>query len=139
MHHFRPSLPSLPVNPHPLPSSPFSPSFSYFLVALRVIFSPIMFRSAIVRSLRAAAPRAAVKTPAPFQIRSSPLAVRTPQFTPGFVSQSIRCYSAPAGLSKDEVEGRIVNLLKNFDKVRQMVMSWNLIPTRSVDLSPVPC
>ncbi|KAJ5444046.1 Acyl carrier protein [Penicillium daleae] len=73
-----------------------------------------MFRSAIVRSLRASAPRAAVKTPAPFQIRSSPIAA---QFTPSLVSQSIRFYSAPAGLSKDEIEGRIVNLLKNFDKV----------------------
>jgi len=76
-----------------------------------------MFRSAIVRSLRASAPRVAVKTPAPFQIRSSPIALRTPQFTPCFVSQGVRCYSAPAGLNKTEVEGRIVNLLKNFDKV----------------------
>ncbi|KAJ5224921.1 hypothetical protein PENSTE_c028G06923 [Penicillium steckii] len=76
-----------------------------------------MFRSAIVRSLRASAPRVAVKTPAPFQIRSSPIAARVPQFTPCFVSQSIRAYSAPAGLNKSEVEGRIVNLLKNFDKV----------------------
>lgn len=78
-----------------------------------------MFRSAIVRSLRASVPRAAVKTPAPFQIRSSPIAARAAQFTPCFVSQSVRLYSAPAGLSKNEVEGRIVNLLKNFDKVRQ--------------------
>ncbi|KAJ5218969.1 uncharacterized protein N7498_001068 [Penicillium cinerascens] len=76
-----------------------------------------MFRSAIVRSLRASAPRAAVKTPAPFQIRSSPIAARVPQFTPCFVSQTVRAYSAPAGLNKEEVEGRIVNLLKNFDKV----------------------
>ena len=30
----------------------------------------------------------------------------------------VRCYSAPAGLSKQEVEGRIMDLLKNFDKVR---------------------
>ncbi|CEJ54377.1 Putative Acyl carrier protein [Penicillium brasilianum] len=73
-----------------------------------------MFRSAIVRSLRASVPRAAVKTPASFQIRSSPIAA---QFSPSLVSQSIRFYSAPAGLSKDEIEGRIVNLLKNFDKV----------------------
>ncbi|KAJ5748191.1 uncharacterized protein N7511_009887 [Penicillium nucicola] len=72
-----------------------------------------MFRSAIVRSLRASAPRA-VKTPAPFQIRSSPIAV--PQFTPSLF-QGARLYSAPAGLSKTEAEGRIVNLLKNFDKV----------------------
>ncbi|GLI78019.1 mitochondrial acyl carrier protein [Penicillium ochrochloron] len=73
-----------------------------------------MFRSAIVRSLRASVPRAAVKPSAVFQIRSSPIAA---QFTPSLVSQSIRFYSAPAGLSKDEIEGRIVNLLKNFDKV----------------------
>ncbi|KAF2152487.1 mitochondrial acyl carrier protein [Myriangium duriaei CBS 260.36] len=30
---------------------------------------------------------------------------------------SIRFYSAHAGLAKDEVEGRILDLLKNFDKV----------------------
>jgi NADH dehydrogenase (ubiquinone) 1 alpha/beta subcomplex 1 len=77
-----------------------------------------MFRSAIVRSLRASAPRV-IKTPAPFQIRSSPIAV--PQFTPS-IFQGARLYSAPAGLSKDEAEGRIVNLLKNFDKVRHIVL-----------------
>ncbi|KAJ5084468.1 Acyl carrier protein (ACP) [Penicillium alfredii] len=76
-----------------------------------------MFRSAIVRSLRASVPRAAVRTPAPFHIRSSPIAARASQFPPCFVSQAVRLYSAPAGLSKNEVEGRIVNLLKNFDKV----------------------
>ncbi|PYH51809.1 acyl carrier protein [Aspergillus niger CBS 101883] len=75
-----------------------------------------MFRSAVVRSLRASVPRA-VKTPAPFQIRSSPVA-RPAQFAPRFAYQGVRLYSAPAGLNKDEVEGRIVNLLKNFDKVR---------------------
>ena len=31
---------------------------------------------------------------------------------------SIRFYSAHAGLSQDEVQGRILDLLKNFDKVR---------------------
>ncbi|KAJ5852082.1 uncharacterized protein N7529_011467 [Penicillium soppii] len=71
-----------------------------------------MFRSAIARSLRASAPRV-IKTPAPFHIRSSPIAA-IPQFTP---FQGARLYSAPAGLSKNEAEGRIVNLLKNFDKV----------------------
>lgn len=75
-----------------------------------------MFRSAVVRSLRVSVPRA-VKTPAPFQIRSSPVA-RPAQFAPRFAYQGVRLYSAPAGLNKDEVEGRIVNLLKNFDKVR---------------------
>lgn len=109
---------------------PFNPSFpplswySFTLFRSTAVALPIyqvnMFRSAIVRSLRASVPRAAVKTPAPFQIRSSPIAGRAPQFTPCFVSQSVRLYSAPAGLSKNEVEGRIVNLLKNFDKVRQI-------------------
>lgn len=75
-----------------------------------------MFRSAVVRSLRASVPRA-VRTPASFQIRSSPIA-RPAQFTPRFAYQGVRLYSAPAGLNKEEAEGRIVNLLKNFDKVR---------------------
>jgi hypothetical protein len=76
-----------------------------------------MFRSAVVRSLRASVPRA-IKPQASFQIRSSPIA-RPAQFAPRFALQAVRLYSAPAGLSKDEIEGRIVNLLKNFDKVRQ--------------------
>jgi NADH dehydrogenase (ubiquinone) 1 alpha/beta subcomplex 1 len=75
-----------------------------------------MFRSAVVRSLRASVPRA-VRTPTAFQIRSSPVA-RPAQFAPRFAYQGVRLYSAPAGLNKEEVEGRIVNLLKNFDKVR---------------------
>ncbi|KAJ6187498.1 hypothetical protein N7519_002406 [Penicillium mononematosum] len=62
-----------------------------------------MFRSAIVRSLKASAP-------------PPPIAAQVPQFTPCF-AQGVRLYSAPAGLSKTEAEGRIVNLLKNFDKV----------------------
>ncbi|KAL4997201.1 acyl carrier protein-like protein [Aspergillus recurvatus] len=74
-----------------------------------------MFRSAVVRSLRASVPRA-VKPQAAFQIRSSP-AARPAQLAPRFAFQAVRLYSAPAGLNKEEVEGRIVNLLKNFDKV----------------------
>ncbi|EAW08070.1 acyl carrier protein [Aspergillus clavatus NRRL 1] len=74
-----------------------------------------MFRSAVVRSLRASVPRA-VRTPVAFQIRSSPVA-RPAQFAPRFAYQGVRLYSAPAGLNKEEVEGRIVNLLKSFDKV----------------------
>ena len=72
-----------------------------------------MFRSAVVRSLRAASMPRAVRTPAAFQL---PVA-RPTQFAPRFAYQGVRLYSAPAGLNKEEVEGRIVNLLKNFDKV----------------------
>ncbi|KAF3405371.1 Vacuolar protein sorting-associated protein 74 [Talaromyces pinophilus] len=72
-----------------------------------------MFRSAIVRSLRASVPRTVRAAPR-IQITS---AVRPSQFVPVFNAQTLRFYSAPASLSKEEVEGRIVNLLKNFDKV----------------------
>lgn len=34
--------------------------------------------------------------------------------------QAIRWYSAPAELTQQEVEGRIMDLLKNFDKVRKV-------------------
>lgn len=77
---------------------------------------PTMFRSAVVRSLRSSMPRVP-RTPASFQLRSSPVA-RPSQFAPAASFQAVRLYSAPAGLQKGEVEGRIVNLLKNFDKVR---------------------
>ncbi|KAL1996912.1 hypothetical protein VTN49DRAFT_7777 [Thermomyces lanuginosus] len=75
----------------------------------------MMFRSALVRSLRASAPRA-IRVPVSRPI-TTPRAVRPAQFVPGFQSMTARFYSAPAGLSKEEVEGRIINLLKNFDKV----------------------
>ncbi|KUL82915.1 hypothetical protein ZTR_10384 [Talaromyces verruculosus] len=71
-----------------------------------------MFRSAIVRSLRASVPRTVRAAP---RIQIIP-AVRPSQFVPVFNTQTPRFYSAPASLSKEEVEGRIVNLLKNFDK-----------------------
>ena len=76
-----------------------------------------MFRIAVVKSARSAA-RAVVRTRAPI-LRSSttsPL-VRSTQFPSAASFQAVRYYSAPAGLAKHEVEGRIVDLLKNFDKV----------------------
>lgn len=79
-----------------------------------------MFRSALVRSLRSvAAPRVVRRSPLSLQApRSTPI-FRSSQFAPCLNSQAIRSYSAPAGLNKTEVEGRIVDLLKNFDKVRK--------------------
>lgn len=35
--------------------------------------------------------------------------------------QPARCYSAPTGLTKKEVEGRIMDLLRKFDKVGRLV------------------
>lgn len=67
-----------------------------------------------------------VRTPASF---SAPIA-RPAQFAPRFAYQGVRLYSAPAGLDKNEVEGRIVNLLKNFDKVRRNSHALSLsVPT----------
>lgn len=60
----------------------------------------------------------AVRTPVAFQL---PVA-RPTQFAPRFTYQGVRLYSAPAGLNKEEVEGRIVNLLKNFDKVGYLLL-----------------
>merc|ERR1712093_550321 len=73
-----------------------------------------MYRTAAVRALRAAT-RAPILRQTPI-IRQTPF-LQTSKVAPSFAVQSIRCYSAPAGLSKDEVQGRIMDLLKNFDKV----------------------
>lgn len=72
-----------------------------------------MFRTALLRSARAAASRA-VARPAPIA------RIAIPTAAPRFAPAAIRSYSAGAGLSKDEVQGRIVDLLKSFDKVRYM-------------------
>jgi hypothetical protein len=42
------------------------------------------------------------------------------QITPSTYFQAVRCYAASAGLSQEEVTGRIMDLLKNFDKVRKL-------------------
>ncbi|KAF1979962.1 acyl carrier protein [Bimuria novae-zelandiae CBS 107.79] len=75
-----------------------------------------MFRTALLRSARQAV-RAAPRWQAPIArpvARSSLFQAK--QITPS-AFQAVRCYSASAGLSKEQVEGRIMDLLKNFDKV----------------------
>lgn len=42
------------------------------------------------------------------------------QNTPSTYFQAVRCYAASAGLSQDEINGRIMDLLKNFDKVKML-------------------
>ncbi|PVH96386.1 acyl carrier protein [Periconia macrospinosa] len=76
-----------------------------------------MFRTALLRSARQAvraAPRFQSTMARPIA-RSS--VFQTKHIIPAARFQAARCYSASAGLSKDEVEGRIMELLKNFDKV----------------------
>lgn len=76
-----------------------------------------MFRTALLRSARQAirvAPRCQTSIARP-AARSS--LFQSKQITPATYFQAVRCYSASAGLAKAEVEGRIMDLLKNFDKV----------------------
>lgn len=75
-----------------------------------------MFRAVAVRALRAAArPQYTQQFIARPQVAASLL--QTSQSVPSFKVSSIRYYSAPADLSREEVQGRIMDLLKNFDKV----------------------
>ncbi|KAF2244609.1 acyl carrier protein [Trematosphaeria pertusa] len=77
-----------------------------------------MFRTALLRSARQAI-RAAPRCQAPIGrpvARSSLFQAK--QITPAARFQAVRCYASSSGLSKDEVEGRIMDLLKNFDKVQ---------------------
>jgi hypothetical protein len=76
-----------------------------------------MFRTALLRSARQAirvAPRCQTSIARP-AARSS--LFQSKQITPASYFQAVRCYSASAGLAKEEVQGRIMDLLKNFDKV----------------------
>jgi hypothetical protein len=102
-----------------------------------------MLRPAFFRALRMTATAPRFVRPAPVALRSStPCSVRKNQFLPAVSCQAARCYSAPAGLSKNEVEGRIIDLLKNFDKVlatssqRRRVV--NLKPRSRMPLRFVP-
>jgi hypothetical protein len=80
------------------------------------ILAIIMFRSALLNTARAAT-RPVCRRQAAI---ARPLNLRSPLFQSKnqLWFQAARCYSAAAGLSKDEVQGRILDLLKNFDKVR---------------------
>ncbi|QIW99629.1 hypothetical protein AMS68_005147 [Peltaster fructicola] len=77
-----------------------------------------MFRSAVVRASRAltvAAPRVSQSvirraTPAPFLANKTSSSITR--------IAAVRCYASSAGLNEEEVTGRILDLLKNFDKVQ---------------------
>lgn len=77
-----------------------------------------MFRFAVARSARCLA-QAAPRVQAPITRRVAPSSfLPSTTAAPSTFVSAVRCYSAHAGLSKDEVQGRILDLLKNFDKVR---------------------
>lgn len=123
-HSSSPLTSSKPLQHRSPPSPPPHPHTSH-----------TMLRIAFLRSARAAT-RAAPRFQTPIArpaARSSVLQSR--QITPAFSFQSVRCYSAPAGLSQDEVEGRILDLLKNFDKVRRCA-SQNTISDAMANICP---
>ncbi|KAL1629361.1 putative vacuolar protein sorting-associated protein 74 [Diplodia seriata] len=77
-----------------------------------------MFRTAILRSARGAA-RSAARWQAPIARPAVPaLRAQSRQQLPAVCFQAVRCYSAGGALNQDEVQGRILDLLKNFDKVQ---------------------
>ena len=77
-----------------------------------------MIRTAFLQSVRCAS-RAGISTRlSASRTTSSCFALAASRTPPAPKFQCARWYSAPAGLSKPEVEGRIMDLLKNFDKVR---------------------
>ncbi|THV86133.1 acyl carrier protein [Aureobasidium pullulans] len=92
-----------------------------------------MFRFALARSARClaqAAPR--VQAPITRRVAPSSLLPSTTAAPSTFVS-AVRCYSAHAGLSKDEVQGRILDLLKNFDKLSAQSHFTNDLGLDSLD------
>jgi hypothetical protein len=88
--------------------------------------SHTMFRSALLRTARSAA-RAAPRCQAAMA-RSAvrPSFVQARQTTPSTYFQAVRRYAASAGLSQEEVTGRIMDLLKNFDKVWEEACAMRL-------------
>ncbi|RPB17763.1 acyl carrier protein [Morchella conica CCBAS932] len=75
-----------------------------------------MFRTAAIRASRSFSTAAlGARVSAPIAVVARPTCVRA--VLPAMPFAAIRSYSAPAKLSKDEVEGRIIELLKGFDKV----------------------
>ena len=84
-----------------------------------------MMRTAIIRSVRSLAQqslrqRCSIVRPA--SLGPGSYITRSTRFSP--VLSSARFYSAPAGLTQQEVEGRILDLLKNFDKVTVCSSPW---------------
>lgn len=76
-----------------------------------------MFRTTLLRCARGATRQFATKPGAIARPAVRSALIPQPRFAPS-AFQAVRCYSAASGLSKTEIEGRIIDLLKNFDKVR---------------------
>ena len=76
-----------------------------------------MMRTVLLQSLRFAAGRVSPRSqPILRSVKPCSYAAVT-RSIPDSRPRGIRFYSAPSGLSKEEVEGRIMDILRNFDKV----------------------
>ncbi|CAK4031746.1 acyl carrier [Lecanosticta acicola] len=75
-----------------------------------------MFRTALLRSARTLSARAAVPAFRTAAIRSPFITSRVS--SPATTISAVRCYASGSGLGQEEVTGRILDLLKNFDKVQ---------------------
>lgn len=78
-----------------------------------------MFRTALLRSTRClaqASTRAAQQPAIRRAVGSSPFAASRIS-RPALSISAVRCYASASGLGQEEVTGRILDLLKNFDKV----------------------
>ncbi|KAF2772604.1 acyl carrier protein [Teratosphaeria nubilosa] len=75
-----------------------------------------MYRTAFLRAARSAAQAStSVQRPA-FQRAIQTPFVHARISTPATSISAVRCYASSSGLGKEEVTGRILDLLKNFDK-----------------------
>ncbi|RAL64742.1 hypothetical protein DID88_001773 [Monilinia fructigena] len=91
-----------------------------------------MFRTTLLRSARSAVSKA-VQRPAAVARPIAPSSfVTKSRFAPS-AFQAARCYSAAAGLNKAEVEGRILSLLSNFDKLSASAHFSNDLGLDSLD------
>lgn len=75
-----------------------------------------MFRTAITRSARCLA-QASTRSYAPVAARRASPFVAQRISAPATSISAVRCYASGGGMKQDEVQGRILDLLKNFDKV----------------------
>ncbi|KAK6952598.1 Acyl carrier protein, mitochondrial [Daldinia eschscholtzii] len=88
-----------------------------------------MFRAALIRTA-ATASRAIVARPVARRVAIPARAVFAP--APRLAAfQAVRMYSAGSGLKKEEVEGRIISILQNFDKRKAIMVNdpSNIKPT----------
>ena len=79
-----------------------------------------MMRTTLLRSARCASSLLTMRIPHTASRTVTPGFFVKPaaRLTPSLKFPCQRWYSAPANLGREEVEGRIIDILKNFDKVR---------------------